>query len=212
MKIFLDTVDVDTIIEYAHLIDGVTTNPSLLAKSPYKSNENFLREIERLVDSVSLEVLSTDLEGMVKEAEKLSRLSKEVVVKLPVTPEGLKACSIISNEGIKVNMTLCFSIAQAMFAAKAGAYYMSLFLGRLDDYGENGIQVITEIKEIYKNYNFSCQILAASIRSEEHVIQSARSGVDIATVPVSIFKKLIVHSLTDTGLKKFLQDWENGKD
>ena len=212
MKIFLDTIDVDTIIEYAHLIDGVTTNPSLLAKSPYKSNEEFLRAIEGLVDSVSLEVVSSDLEGMVKEAEKLRRLSKEVVVKLPATPEGLKACSIISNEGIKVNMTLCFSITQAMFAAKVGAYYMSLFLGRLDDYGENGIQVITEIKEIYKNYNFSCQILAASIRSEEHVIQSARAGVDIATVPVPIFKKLIVHSLTDSGLKKFLQDWKNAKD
>ena len=210
MKIFLDTADVAEIREYAAtgLVDGVTTNPSLAAKTGRDYGES-LKEICSIVSgSVSAEVLATDFDGMMKEGKAISKVAKNITIKVPLTWDGLSACRALSGEGLKVNVTLCFSPVQAMMAAKAGATYISPFLGRLDDIGEDGMALIREIRAVYDNYEFHTNILAASIRSVYHVRDSAFAGADVATIPGKIFKQLLDHPLTDKGLKAFLADAE----
>jgi transaldolase len=211
MKFFVDTADTDAIRDLAEtgLIDGVTTNPSLVAKT----GRNFvkvLKEICAMVEGpVSAEVAATDADTMIEEGRKLSRVADNIAIKVPLTWDGLKACKALAQGGTKVNVTLCFSANQALLAAKAGATFISPFIGRLDDIGEDGMEVIREIRVIYDNYDsLSTEILAASIRSEEHVKQAAMAGADIATVPPQVLKELTKHPLTDKGLAAFLADWE----
>ncbi len=211
MKFFIDTADLEEIRELAEtgLVDGVTTNPSLVAKS----GNNFIgliTEICAIVDGpVSAEVAATDFETMLHEGRKLAAIGGNVAVKVPVTPEGLKVCSMLSGEGAMVNVTLCFSTAQALLAAKAGATYVSPFIGRLEDNGENGLGLVKEITEIFKNYSdIKTQVLAASVRSPEHIIECAKIGADVVTCPPGILKQLYHHPLTDKGLEIFLKDWE----
>lgn len=214
MKLFLDSVNIEEIKEAFSLgvLDGVTTNPSLAAKEGRDFDE-IIKEILRIFKGtncyVSLEVINEDYEEMVDEGIKLAKLSKNVVVKVPCTEDGLRACKTLSKKNIKVNVTLCFSASQALLAAKAGAFFISPFIGRLDDQSENGIKVIEEIKRIYNNYCFKTQILVASVRSPRQVVEAAIIGADICTVPYSIFEKLYKHTLTDVGLRKFLDDWHN---
>ncbi|MDB1135748.1 fructose-6-phosphate aldolase [Candidatus Anaplasma sp. TIGMIC] len=215
MKIFLDTIDVDSISSLNHtgMVDGITTNPALLsaAQRPYKE---LLTEICGLVSGdVSIEVISTDVDGMVREGLELSRIACNVVVKLPLTFEGISACNILSKvHNIKVNVTLCFSVPQAILAAKAGAYFVSPFMGRIDDLGGDGAALIRDIRVVYSNYNFSTQILAASVRGPQHVVEAAKAGAEIVTVPVSVFRQLFRHPMTDSGLNDFLKLWkEAGK-
>ena len=208
MKIFLDTADVTEIREYAAsgLVDGVTTNPSLAAKTG-RDYVDSLKEICSIVPgAVSGEVLATDCAGMMKEAEVLRKIAKNIAVKVPLTWDGLKACKALSEQGAKVNVTLCFSAVQAMMAAKAGAHFISPFIGRVDDVGEDGIGLIRDIRAIYDNYGFKTEVLAASIRSVSHVLHCALAGADVATMPASIFKKLLDHALTEKGLAAFLAD------
>ncbi len=210
MKIFLDTANLNEIKDAAvtGLIDGVTTNPSLVAKEgrPFK---DVLKEICSMVPGpISAEVVSTDTAGMLKEAEPLLAVAPNVVIKVPLTPEGLKACQSLSKNGKKVNVTLCFSTSQALLAAKSGATYISPFIGRLDDCSENGIQLIRDILQVYKNYGFSTQVLAASIRHPMHVVEAALAGAHVGTMPYSVFQMLFKHPLTDRGLEKFLADWK----
>ena len=208
MKIFLDTADVAEIREYAAsgLVDGVTTNPSLAAKTGRDYVES-LKEICTLVPgAVSGEVLATDYEGMMKEAAVLAKVAKNIAVKVPLTWDGLKACAALAKNGTMVNVTLCFSPVQAMMAAKAGATYISPFIGRVDDGGNDGMELIREIRAIYDNYDFPTQILAASIRSVSHVREAALAAADVATIPANIFKALLNHPLTDKGLAAFLAD------
>ena len=208
MKIFLDTADVAEIREYAAsgLVDGVTTNPSLAAKTG-KDYVESLKEICAIVPgAVSAEVLATDYEGMLKEAAVFTRIAKNIAVKVPLTWDGLKACAKLSGEGTMVNVTLCFSPVQAMMAAKAGATYISPFIGRVDDCGEDGMALIHDIRDIYDNYGFKTQVLAASIRSVSHVRECALAGADVATIPPKIFDQLLNHPLTDKGLAAFLAD------
>lgn len=213
MKFFIDTADVAEIKE-AHalgILDGVTTNPSLIKKSGRPFAE-VAREICKLVSGpVSLEVTSVDSTGMLKEAEQLAKFGDNVVIKLPLIPEGLKACKVLSSQGIKTNVTLCFQPVQALLAAKAGATYISPFVGRLDDLGQDGIEIIPQIRQIYDNYGFETQILVASIRNPIHVLDAALAGADVATIPFSVFKQLVHHPLTDKGLAQFLKDWESVK-
>lgn len=214
MKLFIDSANPKEVKEMHELgiIDGVTTNPSLAAKAgvPYK---DAVKEILATVaDNVSLEVLSEDTTGMVEEGRKLVKLGKNVVVKLPTTAAGLKALKILKTEGIRVNMTLVFSANQALLVAKLGAYFVSPFVGRLEDIGQSGLDLIGEIRTIYDNYNFETQILFASVRNPEHVKQAAILGADIATCPYDVLTKLVKHSLTDAGLKKFLDDFKNSKE
>jgi transaldolase len=211
MKFFIDSAEIEEIKElYSYgLVDGVTTNPSLVAKS----GRDFLKlaeEICSIVDGpVSLEVAATEYEEMVKEGNKLSQIASNVAVKLPMTLAGLKACRFFANKGIMVNLTLCFSAAQAILAAKAGASFISPFIGRLDDIGQDGLSLIGEIKQIYSNYcEFNTKILVASVRSPMHIVESARIGADIVTVPAKILTQLVAHPLTDKGLSVFLQDWQ----
>lgn len=208
MKFFLDTGIIDEIKE-AHswgLIDGVTTNPSLIAKTG-RTQEEVIKEICSIVDGpISAEVISIDKEGMLKEAQELVKIHDNVVIKLPLTVDGISACKILSEQGIKTNVTLCFSVNQALLAAKNGATYISPFIGRLDDIGQNGMDLIAEIRHIYDNYGFQTQILAASIRHAQHVRESAMVGADVATMPLSAIKSLFNHPLTDIGLEKFLAD------
>jgi transaldolase len=210
VKIFLDTADIDEIREAASwgVLDGVTTNPSLVAKTGRKWSE-VVRDVLALVDGpISLEVTSTRAEEMIKEARQLAKLHKNAVVKVQMTTEGLKAIKALSSEGIRVNCTLIFSASQAILAAKAGAKYVSPFIGRLDDQGQEGMQVIREIVQIFRNYDWDCEVLVASVRHPLHVIEAAKLGADIVTVPFDVLKKMAGHSLTDVGLKRFLDDWQ----
>jgi len=208
MKIFLDTADVAEIREYAAsgLVDGVTTNPSLAAKTG-KDYVESLREICSIVPgAVSAEVLATDYDGMIKEAAIFTKIAKNIAVKVPLTWAGLKACARLSDEGTMVNVTLCFSAVQALMAAKAGASFISPFIGRVDDVGDDGMGLIHDIRAIYDNYNFKTEILAASVRHVQHVRESALAGADVATMPSSVFKALLNHPLTDKGLAAFEAD------
>jgi transaldolase len=212
MKFFIDSAQVTEIKELNEygLVDGVTTNPSLIAKS----GRNFFEVAEEICSiisgPVSLEVSATQYDLMIKEGEKLSSIAKNIAIKLPMTMDGLKACRFFSNKGIMVNLTLCFSSAQAILAAKAGATFVSPFIGRLDDIGQDGLGLIGEICQIYSNYpEFTTQVLVASIRNPIHIIESAKMGADIATIPAKILTQLIDHPLTDKGLDIFLKDWKN---
>ena len=213
MKIFLDTASLKEIREAAALgvLDGITTNPSLLAKES-GDPEEILLEICRTVDGpVSAEVVATDAEGMVQEGRHLAGLHKNIVVKCPCTAEGLKATRVLTSEGRRVNVTLVFSTSQALLAAKAGAAFVSPFVGRLDDISTAGMEVVADIVRIFRNYDFGCQVLAASLRHPMHVVEAARAGAPIGTMPYSVFTALLKHPLTDIGLKRFFEDWEKAK-
>jgi transaldolase len=211
MKFFIDTADVNEIRE-AHalgLVDGVTTNPSLIAKSGRKFKD-VIKEIVSIVDGpISAEVISLDAPGMIKEGKELAKIHKNIVVKLPMTPEGLKACKTLTDKGIKTNVTLIFTSMQALLAAKAGATYVSPFVGRLDDISQDGMGIIEEIRTIFDNYGYMAEIIVASVRNPIHVLNSALIGADIATIPYSVMIQLAKHPLTDAGIEKFLKDWEN---
>lgn len=212
MKFFVDTAEVSEIRELHEigLLDGVTTNPSLVAKSGRDFKE-VVKEICELLPGlpVSAEVTATDYDGMMAEADVLSKIADNVVVKLPLTLAGLKACKALTDKGVKTNVTLCFSANQALLAAKVGATYISPFLGRLDDINLDGMQLIEDIRQIYDNYGFNTQILAASIRSANHVSDAALAGADVATIPPAVLKKLADHPLTDKGLDAFVKDWKS---
>ena len=208
MKFFIDTADVNEIREAIGmgLVDGVTTNPSLVAKTGRKYDD-VIKDILGLVQGpVSLEVMSTDYEGMMREAEELVTKGEQVVVKCPLTPAGLKATRTLADRGHRVNVTLCFTANQALLAAKAGAAYISPFVGRLDDVSTDGMQVIEQIRTIYDNYGYATEILVASVRHPVHLMQAALIGADVATVPFSVLKQLFKHPLTDLGLEKFVED------
>lgn len=210
MKFFVDTAEVAEIRELAEtgLVDGVTTNPSLIAKAGRDFAET-VAEICAIVEGpVSAEVTATDAEGMVREGRKLAAIADNVAVKVPLTMDGLKACRALVQSGIKVNVTLCFSANQALLAAKAGATFVSPFIGRLDDIGLDGMELIAEIRTIYDNYDFETELLAASIRTLNHVKDAALAGADIATLPPGIVRQLVKHPLTDKGLEAFLADWQ----
>ena len=209
MQLFIDSADVAELRAAATsgLIDGVTTNPSLIAKSGRKMKEAIAEICAIIPGPVSAEAVATDVEGMLAEGRYLARIAPNVVVKLPLTENGLKACSVLSDEGTRVNVTLCFSASQALLAAKAGAFFISPFIGRLDDKGVDGMQLIRDIRQIYDNYGFETNILAASIRSLEHVQLAALSGSDCATLPPKIFAAMYKHDLTDSGIEAFLKDW-----
>jgi|TARA_B100001750_G_C15447403_1_gene566985 transaldolase len=212
MKFFIDSADISEIskIVPTGLVDGITTNPSLIAKTGKKYNQ-VLKDICSLIDGpVSAEVTSLEMESMVEQGKKLADIAKNIVVKLPSTINGFSACKILNQQKIKVNVTLCFSTNQAIFAAKSGATYISPFVGRLDDIGENGMELIKDIKTIYNNYEiFTTEILVASIRTAQHVIQSAIYGADIVTVPPKVMYTLADHELTKKGLEMFLKDWKD---
>ena len=212
MKFFVDTADINEIRELhdAGLLDGVTTNPSLVAKSGRDFKE-VVKEICELLQGlpVSAEVAATDYDGMMAEADVLAKIADNVVIKVPLTLAGLKACKTLSDRGVKTNVTLCFSANQALLAAKVGATYISPFLGRLDDINLDGMQLIADIRVIYDNYGFDTQILAASIRSPNHVSDAALAGSDVATIPPGVLKKLADHPLTDKGLDAFVKDWKS---
>jgi transaldolase len=211
MKFFIDTADVGEIRE-AHdlgLVDGVTTNPSLIAKSGRKFKD-VIREIVSIVDGpISAEVISIDAPGMIKEGKELAKIHRNIVVKVPMTQEGLKATKMLSAKGIKTNVTLVFTPMQALLAAKAGATYVSPFVGRLDDISQDGMGIIEDIRTIFDNYGYTAEIIVASVRNPVHVLNSALIGADIATIPYSVMIQLAKHPLTDAGVKKFLTDWEN---
>lgn len=213
MKFFIDTANFDEIKE-AHswgILSGVTTNPSLVAKEDVPFHDR-LREITELVDgSVSAEVIALDAEGMIKEGRELAAIAPNITVKLPMTPEGLKACSVFSKEGIKTNVTLIFSANQALLAARAGATYVSPFLGRLDDIGHNGMDLISTIAEIFIQHDIKTEIIAASIRHPQHITDAALNGAHISTTPFKVLQQLFKHPLTDQGIEAFLSDWEGRK-
>ena len=216
MKFFIDTANLDQIREAQALgiLDGVTTNPSLMAKEGITGEENIINHYKAICDivdgDVSAEVISTDFEGMVKEGEALAALNPQIVVKLPMIKDGVKACKYFSDKGIKTNVTLVFSAGQALLAAKAGATYVSPFIGRLDDISTDGLNLIAEIRQIFDNYMFETQILAASVRHTMHVIDCAKLGSDVMTGPLSAIEGLLKHPLTDIGLAKFLADYKKG--
>lgn len=213
MKIFIDTANIDEIKEANEwgVIDGVTTNPSLIAKE----NNDFIsiiKEITVIIDGpISAEVVSLDSKAMAEEARRLSRIHKNIVIKIPLTKDGLKAVKVVSKEGIKTNVTLCFSANQALLAAKAGATYISPFIGRLDDISHTGMDLIRDIKQIYSNYGIKTEIIVASVRGPLHVLEAAKIGADVATVPFAVIEKLFSHPLTDIGIARFLKDWEGVK-
>ena len=211
MKFFIDTANLDEIREANELglIDGVTTNPSLVAKEGSVDFKEHLAKIcEMIKGDISAEVTALDTEGMLREGREFAKIAPNIVVKCPLTWDGLKATRIFRDEGTKVNVTLCFSASQALLAAKAGATYISPFIGRLDDISYNGMQLISEIVQIYGNYNFDTQVLAASIRHPMHIVESALMGADVATMPFKVIQQLIKHPLTDKGLDDFLADWK----
>src|SRR5918998_1216669 len=210
MKFFIDTANLNEIREAVALgvIDGVTTNPSLIAKEGKVDFKQHIAAICEIVQgAVSAEVTSLDTDGMLREGREYARIAPNVVVKCPLTHDGLKATRQLTDEGIPVNVTLCFSAAQAIMAAKAGAAYISPFIGRLDDIGQNGLELLAEIVEIYDNYNWKTQVLAASIRHPIHVVEAARLGADVATMPFKVIEQLMKHPLTDRGLDQFTADW-----
>lgn len=210
MKFFIDTADVVEIKQAAEygLLDGVTTNPSLIAQTKRQFKE-VITEICELVDGpISAEVISLEADGMIREAKELKAIHKNIVVKIPLTMDGLKATKWCSENGIQTNVTLCFSPLQALMAAKAGATYISPFVGRLDDIGQDGMELISQIIEIYSNYGFETQVLVASIRHPMHVLEAARLGADVVTIPFKVLSQLVQHPLTEIGIKKFLSDWE----
>jgi transaldolase len=210
MKFFVDTAEIKEIRELADigLLDGVTTNPSLIAKSG-RAFKEVVAEICAIVPGpVSAEVTALDAEGMIREGKELRKIAKNVAVKVPLTLDGLKACKALTSEGTMVNVTLCFSANQALLAAKAGASFISPFLGRLDDINLDGMELISEIRQIYDNYDFATEILAASIRTANHVKQAALIGADVATIPPAVLKGLVKHPLTDKGIEMFLADWK----
>jgi len=210
MKIFIDTANIEAIKKFSAMgiIDGVTTNPTLIAREGIKFNE-LINEIVHIVNGpVSVEAVSLDAEGMVREARQLSKIAPNVVVKIPMMPEGLKAVKTLSREGVKINMTLVFSANQALLAAKAGATYVSPFIGRLDDGGHVGMDVVREILGIFKNYDFKTEVIVASIRHPIHVIEAAKAGAHVATIPPNVLEEMLKHPLTDVGLKRFLEDWK----
>ena len=211
MKIFMDTANVEEIKQFVDMgiVYGVTTNPSLVAKSG-RTQADVIPEICRLVPGpVSAEVISQECEGMVQEARDLVRIADNVVVKIPCIAEGLKAVTILAAEGIRTNVTLVFSLGQALLAARAGASYVSPFIGRLDDIGEDGVQLVRDMVKVFHNYNFKTEIIAASVRNAEHVNQVMLAGADIATIPTKVLAELIQHELTDKGLAKFMEDYRN---
>ena len=211
MKFFLDTAVVDEIKELADygLVDGITTNPSLIKKSGRDIRDVLTQICEIISGPVSAEVVATDYGSMINEAEKLKTIAENIVIKLPMTMDGLKACKTLSEQNVSTNVTLCFSAAQALLAAKVRATYVSPFIGRLDDIGQEGMQLINEIIEIYRAQNFRTKVLVASIRSPSHVVHSARLGADVVTISPSIMKQLIKHPLTDSGIETFLSDWRD---
>ncbi len=209
MKIFIDSANVDELRQAVGIgiCDGCTTNPTLILKEG-KDYKKTLKEICSIVSGpVSAETISLNAEGMVKEGREFAKIAKNIVVKVPMTPEGMKACRLLTKGGIKVNTTLVFSANQALLAAKAGSYLVSPFIGRLDDTGEKGTELIKEMRQVYDNYGFKSKILAASIRSPEHVKEVAMLGADIATMPFKVYEQLFKHELTDKGIKQFLDDW-----
>ncbi|MDD5563316.1 MAG: fructose-6-phosphate aldolase [Thermoanaerobaculaceae bacterium] len=214
MKLFIDTANVAEITEAASwgILDGVTTNPSLVAKEG-RSYHELVAEICRIVPGpVSAEVLATDADGMEREGRELAAIAENVIVKLPITPDGIRVCSRFSEEGIATNLTLCFSPAQALLVAKAGATYVSPFVGRIDDVGQDGMQLVREIVQIYDAYEFPTQVLVASVRHPQHVVEGALAGADVATVPFKVLQLLFRHPLTDIGLQRFLSDFREAKD
>ncbi len=215
MKFFIDTANLEEIKEAASLgvLDGVTTNPTLLSKEKDRGDfETILREICEVVDGpVSAEVVSSDKDGMVKEAQKLSKIHKNIVVKVPITKEGIKAIKILNSKGIRINCTLIFSPIQALLAAKAGASFVSPFVGRLDDASHVGMDLVEQIVTVFDNYDISTEVIVASIRNPLHAVEAALLGADIATIPFKVIEQLIRHPLTDVGIKKFLEDWQKVK-
>jgi transaldolase len=211
MKLFVDTANIEEIkrINALGVIDGVTTNPSLIAKESGKSFKQIIREICSIVDGpVSAEVISLDAPGMIKEGRSLAKINKNVIIKVPMTPEGLKATKAFKAEGIKTNLTLCFSTAQGLLAAKAGAAYVSPFVGRLDDCSHMGMSIIHELVKIFNTYQLQTQVLAASIRGSRNIIEAALAGAHVATIPPKIFDQMLSHPLTDRGIEAFLADWK----
>ncbi len=210
MDIYIDSANIDEIRRANEILnlDGVTTNPSLIAKEGRDYNET-LKEICQIVNGpVSAETVALDAEGMLKEGRAFAKIHKNIIVKVPLTQQGLKACWLMTKEGIRVNVTLCFSANQALMAAKAGAFIISPFVGRLDDIGQSGMDLIKEMRQIYNNYNFQTKILVASVRHPIHVKEAAMIGADIATIPYKVWEQLFMHSLTDVGVAKFLEDWK----
>jgi transaldolase len=213
MKLFVDTgsiKDIETIAALG-ILDGVTTNPSLLAKESGDFRQNLKRICEIVQGPVSGEVTATDFAGMLQQGHDIAKIHQHMVVKVPLTRDGIRACKALSGEGIRVNVTLCFSPAQALLAAKAGATYISPFVGRLDDIATNGMELIREIVQIYDNYDFKTEILVASCRHPMHVVEAARMGADIATCPPAVIEQMFNHPLTNIGLEKFLKDWEKAQ-
>ena len=211
MKIFIDTANLDEIREANDMgiLDGVTTNPSLVAKEGHKDFRSMLEKICAIVDGdVSAEVVSVKSDDILKEGRELAKIHKNIVVKVPLIKEGLKAVKVFSEEGIRTNVTLCFSASQAILAAKAGAYIISPFVGRLDDISQNGMELISQIVQIYGNYNYQTQVLVASVRHPLHFVDGALIGADIATMPLKVIEQLLKHPLTDIGLNTFLNDWK----
>jgi transaldolase len=213
MKLFVDTGSIKDIEAIAALgiLDGVTTNPSLLAKEPGDFRDNLKKICGIVKGPVSGEVTATDYAGMMREGHDIAKIDEHMVVKVPLTKDGIRACKAMSGEGIRVNVTLCFSPAQALLAAKAGATFVSPFVGRLDDIATNGMDLIREIVDIYRNYDFKTEILVASCRHPIHVVEAARMGADIATCPPAVIDQLFNHPLTNIGLEKFLKDWEKSQ-
>ena len=217
MKFFIDTANLDQIkeAESPGILDGVTTNPSLMAKEGIKGENNIIKHYKDICDivtgDVSAEVISVDYKGIIKEGENLAKLHKQIVIKVPMIEDGIKAIRYFSDKGLKTNCTLVFSAGQALLAAKAGATYVSPFIGRLDDISADGLNLISEIREIYDNYGFNTQILAASIRHTMHIVDCAKLGADVITSPLSAIKGLMKHPLTDIGLDKFLSDHKNNQ-
>jgi transaldolase len=216
MQFFIDTANLNEIKEAQSLgvLDGVTTNPSLMAKEGITGKNNILSHYKAICDlvedNVSAEVISTDFDGMIREGEELAEIDSKIVIKIPMIKEGLKAIRYFTNKGIRTNCTLIFSASQGLLAAKAGATYISPFLGRLDDIGQNGMDLIDDLVTIFQNYGMDCQVLAASIRHPIHLIECAKAGADVATIPYSVIMSLLKHPLTDSGLEKFLADYRKG--